>query len=153
MTSVALLILVIAVLAVVLIGVVIGLVVRGRKPAPLPDTHTDVLVQPEAGTDTEAPRVKASAPPATIEKPESPASRLVRLRQRLAGAQGGFGRGLLTLLSRDRLDEDTWGSIEAPRLTADVGVAPTQELVEHLRTRLRVAGGPVDARTVLREEL
>src|SRR5690242_5478758 len=99
MSSLALLILIIAVVAVVLVGVVVGLVVRGRGPAPLPDTHTDVLVQPpEAAVDTEAPPVELSAPPATIEKPETTASRLVRLRQRLAGAQGGFGRGLLALL-------------------------------------------------------
>jgi fused signal recognition particle receptor len=154
MSALALLILIIAVVAVVLVGVVIGLVVRGRKPAPLPDTHTDVLVQPpEAAVDTEAPPVEVSAPPATIEKPEPTATRLVRLRQRLAGAQGGFGRGLLALLSRDRLDEDTWESIEDVLLSADLGVAPTQQVVEGLRTRLRVEGAPEDARTALRDEL
>jgi len=154
MSSVALLVLLIAVVALVLIGVVIGLVVRGRKPAPLPDTHTDVLVHPpEMAADTEAPPVELSAPPATIEKPESTASRLVRLRQRLAGSQGGFGRGLLALLSRERLDEDTWESIEDVLLTADLGVAPTQQVVEGLRTRLRVEGAPVEARAALREEL
>src|SRR3954471_1081715 len=152
MSVLALLLLVIAVVAVVLIGAVVGLVVRGRRPRPLPDTHTDVLVQPEAAVDTDAPPVEVSAPPATIEKPESTASRLVRLRQRLAGSQGGLGRGLLALLSRDRLDEDTWESIEDTLLTADIGVAPTQQLVDNLRTRLRVEGGS-DARTVLREEL
>ena len=73
-----------------------------------------------------------------LEKPESTASRLTRLRQRLAGSQGGLGRGLLALLSRDRLDEDTWESIEDTLLTADIGVAPTQQVVENLRTRLRV---------------
>ena len=87
-----------------------------------------------------------------LERPEGTASRLVRLRQRLAGSQGTLGRGLLALLSRDRLDEDTWESIEDTLLTADIGVAPTQELVERLRTRLRVEGEG-DPRTVLREEL
>ena len=77
-----------------------------------------------------------------------------RLRQRLAGSQSPLGRGLLALLSRDRLDEDTWEDIEDVLLSADVGVQPTQELVERLRTRLRVEGQKdVDARTVLREEL
>jgi fused signal recognition particle receptor len=154
MSSLALLVLLIAVVAVVLIGVVVGFVVRGRKPAPLPDTHTDVLVHPpETAVDTEAPPVEVSAPPATLEKPEPTASRLVRLRQRLAGTQGGFGRGLLALLSRDRLDEDTWESIEDLLLTADLGVAPTQQVVEGLRTRLRVEGAPEDARNALRDEL
>jgi fused signal recognition particle receptor len=154
MSLLALLILLIAVVALLLVGLVLGFVVRGRKPAPLPDTHTDVLVHPPAtGTDVDAPPVEVSAPPATIEAPESTASRLVRLRQRLAGAQGGFGRGLLALLSRDRLDEDTWESIEDVLLSADLGVAPTQQVVEGLRTRLRVEGAPEDPRKALREEL
>ncbi|HEX5087695.1 MAG TPA: signal recognition particle-docking protein FtsY [Nocardioides sp.] len=154
MSELALLILIIAVVAVLLVGVVIGLVVRGRRPAPLPDTHTDVIVQPpEAAADTQAPPVEVSAPPATMEKPETTASRLVRLRQRLAGAQGGFGKGLLALLSRDRLDEETWESIEDLLLTADLGVAPTQQIVEGLRTRLRVEGAPEDAKAALRAEL
>ena len=78
----------------------------------------------------------------------------MRLRQRLSRSQGGLGQGLLALLSRDKLDEDTWEAIEDTLLTADVGVAPTQALVEKLRTRLRVEGGQrPDARAVLREEL
>lgn len=162
MSSVALLILIIALAGVALVAVVVGLVVAGRrKPAPLPDTHSDVLTTPPA--DPAAP-TELSAPPATIEpeveepaapeleRPEGTASRLVRLRQRLAGSQGALGRGLLALLSRDKLDEDTWESIEDTLLTADIGVAPTQELVERLRTRLRVEGEG-DPRSVLREEL
>src|SRR3954469_23221172 len=162
MTALALLVLIIAVVGLALVATVVGLLVtRRRRPAPLPNTHTDVIATPP--TDVDAPPVELSAPPATIEtlepeppvleRPEGTASRLVRLRQRLAGSQGGLGRGLLALLSRDRLDEDTWESIEDTLLTADVGVAPTQQLVERLRTRLRVEGGGEDARGVLREEL
>jgi fused signal recognition particle receptor len=89
-----------------------------------------------------------------LQKPEGTASRLVRLRQRLSRSQGGLGKGLLALLSRDRLDEDTWQDIEDTLLTADIGVAPTQELVDKLRTRLRVeGGGAASPRDVLREEL
>ena len=79
----------------------------------------------------------------------------MRLRARLARSQGSLGKGLLSLLSRDRVDESTWEEIEDTLLTADVGVAPTQELVERLRTRVRVEGlsDPEQARAVLREEL
>ncbi len=158
MDVLALVILLIAVLGLALVGTVVGLVTtRRRRPQPLPDTHTDVLGLPP--TEDGTPPVELSSPPATIEvetpvleRPEGTASRLVRLRQRLAGAQGGLGRGLLALLSRDRLDEDTWESIEDTLLTADIGVGPTQQLVDNLRTRLRVEGA-ADARTVLREEL
>jgi fused signal recognition particle receptor len=143
----------IAVLAVVVLA---GLVTtRGRRgkalPPSAPGTATDVIVAPPTEVDVEAPPAVTTP---TLEKPEGTASRLVRLRQRLAGSQGGLGRGLLALLSRERLDEDTWETIEDTLLTADVGVAPTQELVERLRTRLRVeGGGTADPRSVLREEL
>lgn len=156
MDTVVILILAIAVIAIGLVATVTGLVVsRRRKPEPLTGTSTDVLAPPEeAETPTEAPtEAPAEAPVPALEKPEGTASRLVRLRQRLAGSQGGLGRGLLALLTRDRLDEDTWESIEDTLLTADVGVGPTQELVERLRTRLRVEGATEDVRGVLREEL
>ncbi len=160
MDGLALVILIIALVALALVGTVAGLVVtRRRTPAPLPETYTDDLGIPPGEADLpgavdvlEPEVVEPTAP--VLEKPEGTASRLVRLRQRLAGSQGGLGRGLLALLSRDRLDEDTWESIEDTLLTADVGVAPTQELVERLRHRLRVDGNEAgDPRSVLREEL
>ncbi|MER6998060.1 signal recognition particle-docking protein FtsY [Streptomyces sp. NPDC000410] len=105
----------------------------------------------------EAPVVAAPEAPAApeIEIPEPTAGRLVRLRARLARSQNTLGKGLLTLLSREHLDEETWEEIEDTLLTADVGVAPTQELVEHLRERVKVLGTrtPDELRGLLREEL
>ncbi|MFD3945552.1 signal recognition particle-docking protein FtsY [Streptomyces sp. NPDC058579] len=108
----------------------------------------------QAPTAVEDP-VVAEAPAIEIEVPEPTAGRLVRLRARLARSQNSLGKGLLTLLSRDNLDEDTWEEIEETLLTADVGVAPTQELVERLRERVRVLGTrtPEELRGLLREEL
>ncbi|MFF3840982.1 signal recognition particle-docking protein FtsY [Streptomyces sp. NPDC001930] len=102
----------------------------------------------------EDPVVAEPAAP-EIEIPEPTAGRLVRLRARLARSQNSLGKGLLTLLSREHLDEDTWEEIEETLLTADVGVAPTQELVERLRERVRVLGTrtPEELRALLREEL
>ncbi|GGU43358.1 signal recognition particle-docking protein FtsY [Streptomyces lavendofoliae] len=108
----------------------------------------------EAPAAVEDPLV--AAPPAPeIEVPEPTAGRLVRLRARLARSQNSLGKGLLTLLSREHLDEDTWEEIEDTLLTADVGVTPTQELVERLRERVRVLGTrtPEELRALLREEL
>ena len=88
------------------------------------------------------------------ETPEPVAGRLTRLRGRL-GSQRTLGRGLLGLLSRERLDEATWEEVEEVLLTADVGVAPTQELVDRLRARVKAVERR-DAQTVrsmLREEL
>ncbi|NYI06611.1 signal recognition particle-docking protein FtsY [Allostreptomyces psammosilenae] len=122
-----------------------GLLEPGAPTAPpAPAPAPEVEVAPE----------EAAAPPA-IEKPEPTAGRLVRLRARLSRSQNTLGKGLLALLSREHLDEDTWEEIEDTLITADVGVAPTQELVERLRTRVKVLGTrtPEELRALLREEL
>ncbi len=154
------LIFVILAVAIVVIGLVIGLVafVNGRKQPPPqapPAAPSGTITQERPPEAPDAPgEPEDPAPVTTLERPEGTASRLVRLRQRLSRSQGGLGRGLLKLLSRDRLDEDTWEEIEDTLITADVGVAPTQELVARLRTRLRVEGtDDVNAPAVLREEL
>jgi fused signal recognition particle receptor len=153
------LIILIAVVALVAIGSGVGLLVRSRRttsappPSEVPSAGATDLLEP--GVDVDAPPVDIE-PQVTpsLERPEGTKSRLVRLRERLAGSQGGLGRGLLALLSRDKLDEDTWESIEDLLLTADVGVAPTQQVVENLRTRLRVGGDEAgDPKAVLRDEL
>ncbi|MCW2809259.1 MAG: ftsY [Marmoricola sp.] len=155
----AVLIFIILAVAILVIGLVVGLValVNGRKQPPRRDlpasAPTGTITEERPPEAPEAPE-EPQAPVITLERPEGTAGRLVRLRQRLSRSQGGLGRGLLLLLSRDRLDEDTWEEIEDTLITADVGVAPTQELVERLRTRMRVEGVDAsDAATVLREEL
>src|SRR5215475_8051408 len=154
MSSVLYLVLGVLVLAAI---VAVGLVTTGRRRRGTPSSVEQRPPAADAGPTgaPEPPTDEPShSPVTTLERPEGTASRLARLRQRLAGSQGGFGRGLLTLLSRDRLDEDTWEAIEDTLLTADVGVGPTQELVGNLRTRLRVDGKDAgDPRAVLRDEL
>jgi fused signal recognition particle receptor len=115
-------------------------------------TGTETLAPPPA--TTAAPPEPVVEPPA-LEKPPPSAGRMVRLRVRLARSQSGFGSALLTLLSRDRLDDDTWDEIEEVLITADVGVAPARQLVEDLRTKVKVEGAksPDEVKTMLRGEL
>ncbi|MFF5723687.1 signal recognition particle-docking protein FtsY [[Kitasatospora] papulosa] len=172
------------VIALVAVGLISGLVVSSRKKKQLPPSapsSTPTITppaEPRVGEEAETPRDEArrtieevglpgagtpvEETPVVIEPevpelevPEPTAGRLVRLRARLARSQNSLGKGLLSLLSRDNLDEDTWEEIEDTLLTADVGVAPTQELVERLRERVRVLGTrtPDELRTLLREEL
>ncbi|MGZ4493772.1 MAG: signal recognition particle-docking protein FtsY [Nocardioides sp.] len=158
-------------LAVLLLGGLAGLIAtrgrsRHRDIGGTASTGTlEAPTEPRVGEDAETPRdtatrtvqdhalpTTAEAPP--VERPESTASRLVRLRQRLARSQSPLGRGLLALLSRDVIDEDTWEEIEDTLITADVGVAATQELVDRLRTRVKVEGSSsFSMRDILREEL
>ena len=113
--------------------------------APLLEAKDSITVEV---TETERPRI-------ALEAPEPSAGRLVRLRSRLARSNNAVGKGLLGLLARDKLDEDTWEEIEEVLLTSDLGIGPTQELVEALRTRTRVLGtrSPEELRALLREEL
>src|SRR4051794_9373103 len=130
------LLLIIGIAVLLLVGLV-GLVtsrVRGRDRSTPPAPRTTTAPpEPRVGDDAETPRDTATrtvedaelpgdtATP-TLERPESTASRLVRLRQRLSRSQSPLGRGLLALLSRDTIDEDTWEEIEDTLITADVGV-------------------------------
>ncbi|MFJ7421196.1 signal recognition particle-docking protein FtsY [Streptomyces uncialis] len=172
------------VIAVVALGTIGGLIIGSRRKKPLPPpppTTPDITAPPaeprvgeEAGPPRDEPRRTieevdlpgapaepgTQAPPAVeaapeVEVPEPAAGRLVRLRTRLSRSQNALGKGLLALLSREHLDEDTWEEIEDTLLTADVGVQPTQELVERLRERVKVLGTrtPDELRTLLREEL
>jgi fused signal recognition particle receptor len=99
----------------------------------------------------EAPVIEAPV----IEAPEPTAGRLVRLRARLSRSQNLLGKSLLSVLSRDHLDEDAWEEIEDSLISADVGVEATQALVARLRERVRVLGTRTvaEVREQLAEEL
>jgi len=57
-------------------------------------------------------------------------------------------------LSRD-LDDQAWEDIEDTLITADMGVAPAQQLVAQLRTEVKVAGtrDPAEVKALLRADL
>jgi fused signal recognition particle receptor len=151
------LVLLIAVGVLVLGGGIALVVARGRRELPPPDVleaiteeeiehpeHPEPHLEDEPGDET-----------TTIERPEAAEGRLVRLRARLARSQGSLGKGLLAVLSRADLDDAAWEELEDTLLAADVGVGPTTELVDKLRTRVRVEGidDPERAKAALRDEL
>lgn len=125
-------------------------------PPPAPRVHEDtpavVEVAEEFVGEPASPELDGLL---VVEVPEPASGRLHRLRARLARSQGTLGRGLLALLSRETVDEDTWDQVEETLLSADLGVAPTAELLERLRTRVRAEGSsdPGQVRQMLREEL
>ena len=154
----------------------------GRKPPRAPEVPTDRT--PGVGDDASEPRdtprrtiedvdggealgtgtaVLEPPPvvePETITAPEVEvplpgAGRLHRLRARLARSNSAIGAALLALLSGDDISEETWEEVEDTLLMADLGVGPTTELVESLRTRVQVEGtkDPTQVRRMLSEEL
>ncbi|MEU4220933.1 signal recognition particle-docking protein FtsY [Actinoplanes sp. NPDC026623] len=157
------------ILLVVLVAGAVGLIVPRlrRRELPPPAVPPVEELPPLIGKPAEAPA--AEAPPVQtapaevapveakplVETPEPTAGRLVRLRARLSRSQSVLGRGLLSVLSRDHLDDDAWEEIEDSLISADVGVEATQALVERLRERVRVLGTRTvaEVRTQLAEEL
>lgn len=148
-------------IAIVVLAVVAGFfLLRGRaqRPAAPPKRAegggTAVL---EDDTATAAPPIEVpAAPPAPeVELPPPSAGRLIRLRARLSRSQNALGRSLLTLLSREALDDDAWDAIEDTLVTADVGVAPSRQIVDDLRTKVKVLGSrePAEVRGLLKDEL
>ncbi|MGO4602115.1 signal recognition particle-docking protein FtsY [Terrabacter sp. 2YAF2] len=129
-----------------------------RPPAGSPGS-TDTVAPPEtpgapARVEVEEP-VAPTAPEPTLERPESARGRLQRLRARLARSNSSIGQGLLALLSRGKLDEEAWEEVEDTLISSDLGVEATMELVDSLRTRVKV-DGTTDEATVrgwLREDL
>jgi len=162
----------IALLVVLIVGVAAYVVPKRRRelpPSATGGTGTDLLERPPVReAEPEAPTAPVAEEPvepvvvepepepaAVLETPEPTAGRLVRLRARLARSQNVLGRGLLALLSRDKLDDDTWDEVEESLILADVGVEATRQLVDRLRERARVLGtGSTDElRKLLAEEL
>ncbi len=174
MDSIQLIIALAVVIALGLGGGLVALLRRpGRRETLTPpagtggaDAGTATAGTATAGTATAEPQVRAPdlslpevevavEPVPTIERPDPAAGRLVRLRARLARSNSALGKGLLALLSRDRIDEGTWEEIEDTLLMADLGVGPTTELVDRLRARVKVAGtrDGDSVKHLLREEL
>jgi fused signal recognition particle receptor len=172
------------IIAIVAAVVVVGgggatLLVRSRRKAPPARGHapgqgraagTATAARPAGATETAEhgaagpgtvlpPEPDLAAPPAppvpAVEKPPPSAGRLVRLRSRLARSQSALGGVLLGLLSSDRLDEQTWEEIEDTLITADMGVVPARQIVDDLRTEVKVAGtrDTQSVRSLLRAEL
>ena len=158
------LIVVIAVLAVAA-GGLLFLRPRRRRGTIAPPSQPPAVPTPPApggGGAAETAEADTSAqPPATtaavldLERPPPSAGRMVRLRARLARSQSSVGSALLGLLSRDRLDDETWDEIEEVLITADVGVVPARLMVDDLKTKVKVLGtrGPAEVRELLKAEL
>lgn len=165
---------------VVLVGAILA-IARSRKPKdaqlpPATPTQPPAEAAPEepreseageaeqiragplAGEEGEAGVEPASAseeePVQEVEIPESIPSRMGRLRARLARS-GALGKSLLSLLSRGDLSATDWEEIEDSLLIADLGLDATEELMEALRTRVKVenTSDPQVVRALLREEL
>ena len=166
----------------VVLGALIPVLMKTRKnarnypgtrdandPVQAPGAGTLVEDRPAQAPERPAPDAVGLAGPETIEVPDNAAGletvpvetplpvagRLIRLRERLVKSNNILGKGLLALLSADKIDENVWDEVEETLLLADLGTEPTMQLVDALRERVKVIGtrDPEHVKALLREEL
>ena len=127
---------------------------RTGAPTAVDEPPTPVL---EPDETVEVPEVfeQPTVEEVPTETPAPVAGRLQRLRERLARSNNVLGKGLLALLSSDRIDDTVWDEVEETLLLADIGTEPSLELVETLKGRVKVMGSrnPDEVRAMLRDEL
>ncbi|HET6271237.1 MAG TPA: signal recognition particle-docking protein FtsY [Arthrobacter sp.] len=112
-------------------------------------------VEPGDLATVDVPDTVAGLETVPVETPLPVEGRLTRLRERLVKSNNILGKGLLALLSADKIDENVWDEVEETLLLADLGTEPTLQLVDALRERVKVLGtrSPEHVKALLREEL
>ena len=125
------------------------------RPAPTRERKAPESAGLEGPVTGEVPDDVAGLELVPVETPLPVAGRLIRLRERLVRSNNILGKGLLALLSADKIDENVWDEVEETLLLADLGTEPTMQLVDALRERVKVLGtrSPEQVKALLREEL
>jgi fused signal recognition particle receptor len=121
---------------------------RTAPPArPVSPPRPDVIAPPEE------PQV--IAPPEPEAEPEVVVPVKPSFRDRLAKARSAFSGAFGSVLSRSKIDDDTWDDLEEALLRADVGVRPTTELLDAVRARVKDEGitDPAALLDVLKAEM
>jgi fused signal recognition particle receptor len=95
-----------------------------------------VARRPRRGVEIEPP----PRPTTTVEAPpEAPPEVAVKpsFRERLGKARGLFAEYVGSVLSRSKIDDETWDDLEEALIRADVGIGPTTELLDAVRARVK----------------
>ena len=131
------------------------------KSATAVASDTDASTGSVGSVDSEASAQSSStgqAAPSAQEElahPEASASRMTRLKARLAKSPNPFGKALFAILTKDHLSESDWEDVEDTLLMADVGAEASEQLVKQLRDDARITGqkDPAAVRRGLRQRL
>ncbi|WP_045924962.1 signal recognition particle-docking protein FtsY [Bifidobacterium kimbladii] len=125
-----------------------------------PDVSTDSAgsassVDSEASSQSSSADQGAPSAQQELAHPEASASRMIRLKARLAKSPNPFGKALFAILTKDHLSESDWEDVEDTLLMADVGAEASEQLVKQLRDDARITGqkDPAAVRRSLRQRL
>jgi fused signal recognition particle receptor len=159
--------LIIVIVAVLLVGAIVGFVaLRGRdrhgeieapptgpavspgtEPAATPSTVSaeptalpeeagpaaaEVIEEAEALLEAEGAVAEPELVEPPVVVPEKPT-----FRTRLAKARTAFSGAVGSIRSRTTIDQDSWDDLEEALLRADVGIGPTQELLDSIRATVK----------------
>jgi fused signal recognition particle receptor len=118
---------------------------------PAEEAARDALVEAEVAADLQA-RVPADETVVENVVAEAVAPEVVdveevdvveerpRFRDRLGKARAALSGAMGSIAGRSKIDAETWDELEEALILADVGVASTQELLDHLRARVKADG-------------
>ena len=127
----------------------------GASPNPDASTGSAGSVGSRASSQSSAVGQVASSAQEELAHPETSASRMTRLKARLAKSPNPFGKALFAILTKDHLSESDWEDVEDTLLMADVGAEASEQLVKQLRDDARITGqkDPAAVRRGLRQRL
>jgi fused signal recognition particle receptor len=104
-----------------------------QPQAPSPTSTVEAPPEVEEATIAELEEslaeAPAEAPPEVAVKPS--------FRDRLSKARALFGEYVGSVLSRSKIDSDTWDDLEEALIRADVGIGPATELLDAVRARVK----------------
>ena len=86
----------------------------------------DFVVEDEVAEDEVA---EVAVEEVVVERP--------RFRDRLGKARAALSGAMGSIAGRSKIDAETWDELEEALILADVGVGSTQELLDHLRARVK----------------
>jgi fused signal recognition particle receptor len=101
------------------------------------DAQGEAASEPLPGAEGLAPSEVEPVVPEPEAEPEAeaePVAARPRFRDRLSKARSKLAGMVGALAGRGRIDEEAWDEIEEALIGADVGIEPTQALLDHLRT-------------------
>ena len=101
------------------------------------------ITGPELTEEEEAANIAAAeAAEADWEAEQAGLEELVRpsVRDRLARARSAFSGYVGSIRSRSSIDDESWDELEEALIRADVGIGPTQELLDSVRSTVKERG-------------
>lgn len=127
---------------------------QASPPPKAPEAAAPAETMPTPVAEVEVEEEPQVTEEVVVDVPERAATRMGRLRARMASS-GAIGNALLSIFARGDLSAADWEEIEETLLLADVGLGPTEEIMGQLQKEAKIRGGlDADAaRQVLREKL